>query len=119
MKHLIIITAIALLTCVTGIAADKSPQRHKPHRQFRAPAALTMPDALKAGDRIAIISPASTPGDQNPEKAAATLRAWGFEPVIGRQVLTKYHMYAGTITLISRPLCVPVAATAQQCCLTR
>ena len=58
MKHLIIITAIALLTCVTGIAADKSPQRHKPHRQFRKPVALTMPDALKAGDKIAIISPA-------------------------------------------------------------
>ena len=58
---------------------------------------LIMPAALKTGDKIAIISPASTPGDQNPQRAAATLRAWGFEPVIGQNVLTKYHSYAGTI----------------------
>ena len=96
MKHLIIITAIAFMTCVTAIAADKAPQRPKPHRRYHAPA-LTMPAPLKAGDKVAIISPASTPGDQNPEKAAATLREWGFEPVIGQHVLTKYHMYAGTI----------------------
>ena len=56
-----------------------------------------MPEALKPGDKIAIISPASTPGDDNPEKAAATLRAWGYEPVIGPHALAKYHMYAGTI----------------------
>ena len=58
---------------------------------------LIMPPALKAGDKIAIISPASTPGSDNPEKAAATLRAWGFEPVIGPHVLAKCHSYAGTI----------------------
>ena len=58
---------------------------------------LLMPPFLKAGDKIAIISPASTPGEQNPELAAATLREWGFEPVIGRHSLTKYHSYAGTI----------------------
>ena len=58
---------------------------------------LIMPPALKAGDKIAIISPASTPGSDNPEKAAATLRAWGFEPVIGPHALAKCHSYAGTI----------------------
>ena len=58
---------------------------------------LIMPPALKAGDKIAIISPASTPGSDNPEKAAATLRAWGLEPVIGPHVLAKCHSYAGTI----------------------
>ena len=42
MKHLIIITAIAFMTCVTAIAADKAPQRPKPHRRYHAPA-LTMP----------------------------------------------------------------------------
>ena len=56
-----------------------------------------MPAALKPGDRIAIISPASTPGEQNPEKAAATLREWGFEPVTGPHVLNTCHGYAGTI----------------------
>ena len=58
---------------------------------------LIMPPALKAGDKIAIISPASTPGSDNPEKAATTLRAWGFEPVIGPHALAKCHSYAGTI----------------------
>ena len=58
---------------------------------------LTMPPALKPGDKIAIISPASTPANDNPELAAATLRAWGFVPVLGQHVLTKYHAYAGTI----------------------
>ncbi len=78
------------------LAADQAPRRHHMPRPPR-PTALKMPEALKAGDKIAIISPASTPGDQNPEKAAATLRAWGFEPVFGRNVLNKYHSYAGTI----------------------
>lgn len=58
---------------------------------------LVMPAALQAGDKVAIISPASTPGGDNPERAAATLRAWGFEPVIGNYVLAKHHTYAGTI----------------------
>ena len=96
MKRILLIAAIALLTSMTVVASDRAPRRHKmPSKQ--KPVALTMPAALKAGDKVAIISPASTPGDKNPEKAAATLRAWGFEPVIGQHVLTKYHMYAGTI----------------------
>ncbi len=81
---------------MTVMASDQAPRRHQMPRPHR-PTALKMPEALKPGDKIAIISPASTPGDENPEKAAATLRAWGFEPVIGRHVLTKYHSYAGTI----------------------
>ena len=96
MKRILLIAAIAFLTSMTVTASDKAPRRHKVPRQAK-PAALKMPQALKAGDKIAIISPASTPGDQNPEKAAATLRAWGFEPVIGQHVLTKHHAYAGTI----------------------
>ena len=72
---------------------QKGPQRPRMLR----PKPLIMPPALNPGDKIAIISPASTPGDDNPEKAAATLRAWGYEPVIGPHALAKYHMYAGTI----------------------
>ena len=96
MKRILIIAAIALLTSMTITASDRAPRRHKTPRPAR-PAALKMPAALKPGDKIAIISPASTPGDQNPEKAAATLRAWGFEPVIGQHALTSCHMYAGTV----------------------
>ena len=96
MKRILLIAVIALLTSMTIMASGKAPRRHKAPRQPRS-VALKMPAALKAGDKIAIISPASTPGDQNPEKAAATLREWGFEPVIGSHALTKYHAYAGTI----------------------
>ena len=96
MKRIFLFAAIALLTTMSIMASDKAPRKHRPPMPHR-PVALKMPEALKAGDEIAIISPASTPGDKNPEKAAATLREWGFEPVIGQHVLTKHHMYAGTI----------------------
>ena len=95
MKRIMIIAA-ALLVGMTVMASEKAPRRTKPARPPK-PVALQMPAALKPGDKVAIISPASTPGDKNPEKAAATLRAWGFEPVIGQHVLTKCHTYAGTI----------------------
>ena len=96
MKRILIIAVIALLTSMAATASDRAPRRYRMPRQVK-PVALKMPEALKAGDKIAIISPASTPGDDNPEKAAATLRAWGFEPVIAPHVLTKCHAYAGTI----------------------
>ncbi len=96
MKRIFLIALIALIATASAMAGEKKPQRHKTPRIHKA-MPLKMPAALKAGDKIAIISPASTPGDQNPEKAAATLRAWGFEPVIGQHTLTKCHAYAGTI----------------------
>ena len=81
-KRVLLTAAIVLVATMTALAGGKK---------------LKMPAPLKAGDKIAIISPASTPGEDNPEKAAATLRAWGFVPVIGQHVLAKYHAYAGTI----------------------
>ena len=82
MKRILFSILITLMATATALACGKS---------------LKMPAALKPGDKIAIISPASTPGDKNPERAAATLRAWGFVPVIGPHALTKCHTYAGTI----------------------
>ena len=82
MKRTILIILITIMATMTSLACGKS---------------LIMPAPLKLGDKIAIISPASTPGDDNPEKAAATLQAWGFDPVIGPHALTKCHAYAGTI----------------------
>ena len=96
MKRLILLTTITLLAMINMMANDQNAKQHRMPRPHR-PTALKMPEALKAGDKIAIISPASTPGDQNPEKAAATLRAWGFDPVIGPHALSKCHSYAGTI----------------------
>ena len=81
-KRAFLTAAIVLVATMTALAGGKK---------------LKMPAPLKVGDKVAIISPASTPGEDNPEKAAATLRAWGFVPVIGQHVLAKYHAYAGTI----------------------
>ena len=55
-----------------------------------------MPQVLKLGDRIAIISPSSTPDTAVVEKGCETLRAWGYEPVVGNHVLSQYHGFAGT-----------------------
>ena len=101
MKRLLLIATLALCLGLTLEASDQKPKSRRPHKPHKAihmtQAPLVMPEALKPGDKIAIISPASTPGNDNPEKAAATLRAWGFEPVIGPHALTKCHTYAGTI----------------------
>ena len=83
MKRIILIATITIMATMAAFAGGKN---------------LVMPAPLKPGDKIAVISPASTPGKDNPEKAAATLRAWGFEPIIGQHVLAKHHMYAGTIS---------------------
>ena len=101
MKRLLLIATLALCLGLTLEASDQKPKSRRPHKPHKAihktQAPLVMPEALKPGDKIAIISPASTPGNDNPDKAAATLRAWGFEPVIGPHALTKCHAYAGTI----------------------
>ena len=101
MKRLLLIATLALCLGLTLEASGQKPKSRRPHKPHKAihmtQAPLVMPEALKPGDKIAIISPASTPGNDNPDKAAATLRAWGFEPVIGPHALTKCHAYAGTI----------------------
>ncbi len=94
MKRILFILSLALCVAMTVMGSDKAPRVIRTTKMAKP---LMMPQALKPGDKIAIISPASTPGDDNPEKAAATLREWGFEPVIGNHVLAKCHSYAGTI----------------------
>jgi len=95
MKRIVLVTTIALLAAMTLVAAG--PVKPKIIRARHQHKPFVMPQALKRGDKIAIISPASTPADDNPEKAAATLREWGFVPVIGQHVLGKCHSYAGTV----------------------
>lgn len=95
-RILLIFTALIMCNAITALASDQAPKGpQKP--PMPQPQPLAMPRALAPGDKIAIISPASTPGDDNPVKAAATLRAWGFEPVVGPHALAKCHSYAGTI----------------------
>ena len=55
-----------------------------------------MPPALKAGDTIAIVSPSSRPDSATVAKGCATLREWGYVPVVGPHALHDYHGFAGT-----------------------
>lgn len=56
-----------------------------------------MPAFLKPGDKIAVLSPASTPKPEVVEKGVKVLRDWGYQPVVGKHVLDNVHGYAGTI----------------------
>ena len=44
------------------------------------------PDYLKAGDKVALISPSYFTPMDNVEKTADVLRSWGLEPVVGPNV---------------------------------
>ena len=56
---------------------------------------IAAPQFLKPGDKIAVISPGSTPGAVNLDKGVDVLRQWGFTPVKGRHVTDAYHLWAG------------------------
>lgn len=55
-----------------------------------------MPTPLKTGDTIAVISPSSIPDSATVAKGCATLRSWGYVPVVGAHALSSYHGFAGT-----------------------
>ena len=56
------------------------------------------PDYLKAGDKVALISPSYFTPMENVEKTAAVLRGWGLEPVVGPNVgKVTDGKYAGTV----------------------
>ncbi len=54
------------------------------------------PQFLKPGDKVAILSPASTPKKAYVDAGVATLKQWGYAPVVGEHVLDNCHGYAGT-----------------------
>jgi muramoyltetrapeptide carboxypeptidase len=55
-----------------------------------------MPTPLKTGDTIAVNSPSSVPDSATVAKGCATLRSWGYVPVVGAHALSSYHGFAGT-----------------------
>jgi muramoyltetrapeptide carboxypeptidase len=57
---------------------------------------MRMPRFLRPGDKIAVISPSSTPDTLTVKRGCQTLREWGYEPVVGRHALSHYHGFAGT-----------------------
>ena len=55
MKRIILIATIAIFASMTIMASGRTPRRHKMPRP-RQSLAIKMPEALKPGDKIAIIS---------------------------------------------------------------
>ncbi|MBQ0119812.1 MAG: LD-carboxypeptidase [Bacteroidales bacterium] len=53
------------------------------------------PEFLKKGDKVVIMSPASTPVKAKVDGAAQTLRDWGFKVEVSKMTLNRHHMYAG------------------------
>lgn len=54
------------------------------------------PDFLKPGDKVAVLSLASTPKKAYVDAGVRTLLQWGYDPVVGKHVLDSSHGYAGT-----------------------
>lgn len=77
----IITTLAATAVAITSTLAQQMP---------------VAPEFLKPGDKVAILSLASTPKKAYVDAAQATLQRWGYRPVVGEHVLDNCHGYAGT-----------------------
>ena len=81
---------------LAGCARETVPEQETvPVRE--SPIACMTPAFLEPGDKIALLTPAYTTPMENVDSAAAVLRSWGFEPVIGPNVGKTFRGdYAGT-----------------------
>ena len=88
---------IGCSTCVLSSCKDDDDKEViEPKKEVSI--TCTRPPYLKAGDKIALISPSYFTPMENVEKTADVLRSWGFEPVIGPNVGKVVDgRYAGTI----------------------
>ena len=58
---------------------------------------IVQPPFLKAGDKVAIVSPAYWVAEEAISQAADFIRSWGLQPVIGKQANSQTAgVYAGT-----------------------
>ena len=92
----VVILMIGCSTCVLSSCKDDDKEVIEPQKEVSI--ICTRPQYLKAGDKIALISPSYFTPMENVEKTADVLRNWGFEPVIGPNVGKVVDgRYAGTI----------------------
>ena len=78
------------------LIAACSPKHTLDLRERTVTLSCVQPAFLQPGDRIALLSPSYNTPMENVEAAAAVLRGWGFEPVIGAHVGEVYRgKYAG------------------------
>ena len=84
----IVIILLSLIVLQPVVKAQDNPNK---------PLKCAAPAYLKAGDKVALISPSYYSSTENTRKAAKVLRSWGFKPVIGPNVGNKHLThYAGT-----------------------
>ena len=96
MKHQGLLFLGLLLAAVTVACTKEDPI---PSRE-EGPVTLNckQPEFLKAGDKVALISPSYHTPMENVDKTADVLRGWGLEPVIGPNVGKIVDgRYAGTV----------------------
>ena len=92
----VVVLMIGCSTCVMSSCKDDDKEVIEPQKEVSI--ICTRPQYLKAGDKIALISPSYFTPMENVEKTADVLRNWGFEPVIGPNVGKVVDgRYAGTI----------------------
>lgn len=93
----VVVLMIGCSTCVMSSCKDDDDKEViEPPKEVSI--TCTRPQYLKAGDKIALISPSYFTPMENVEKTADVLRNWGFEPVVGPNVgKVVDERYAGTI----------------------
>ena len=98
MNRILMTTATALMAAVMMTSCDKSDNYVAPTPEEPTVQHCVKPDYLKAGDKVALISPSYFTPMENVEKTADVLRGWGLEPVIGPNVGKVVDgRYAGTV----------------------
>ena len=95
---LITILILSGLTKLTSCSNDDDDDNVTPTPELSIELNCMKPDYLKAGDKVALISPSYFTATENVEKTADVLRGWGLEPVIGPNVGKVVDgRYAGTV----------------------
>jgi len=95
---LITILILSGLTTLTSCSNDDDDDNVTPTPEQSIELNCMKPDYLKAGDKVALISPSYFTATENVEKTADVLRGWGLEPVIGPNVGKVVDgRYAGTV----------------------
>lgn len=90
MKNRLLLSIVSFLAILVGCSRETFPVQEGSF-ECSAPAFLT------PGDKIALLSPSFNTPRENIDSAAAIIRAWGFEPVVGPNVDKLYRgKYAGT-----------------------
>ena len=88
MRKLLLIAVVAMTASMTltSCSNDDDAVDVVPRPEEQVVLNCTKPEYLKAGDKVAMISPSYFTPMETIEKAADVLRSWGFEPVIGPNV---------------------------------